>query len=301
MTAGSAVRQRAAGSEPVRERSGGPRRMRLRVGRVGLRVIIGLVILVPLFPLYWLVISALKQPSEFLRVPPTWYPQHPTFGVFGQVFKAVPFAQSFLNSFIIAGTATIAVLVTSVMAGYVFAKYRFRGRDALFWTVVATMFVPPIVTLVPLYWLVSSMGLSDSYAGVLLPWLANAFGIFLMRQFITEVPDELLEAARIDGAGELRILVRIVMPELTPATVTLGVFAFVYYWNNFLWPLTILHNASQFPIVLSLAQLLSFSMAVKYQNVVLAGALIASLPTLIVFLFAQRVFVQGISRTGVRG
>lgn len=271
------------------------------MSQTAVRVVISLVILLPLFPLYWLVISALKDPAEFLQTPPTWFPHHPTFGVFGQVFKAVPFGQSFLNSLLISGTATVCVLITSVMAGYVFAKYHFRGRDTLFWTVVATMFVPPIVTLVPLYWLVSSMGLSDSYAGVLLPWLANAFGIFLMRQFITEVPDELIDAARVDGAGELRILVRIVIPELTPALVTLGVFAFVYYWNNFLWPLTILHNTSQFPIVLSLAQLLSFSMAVKYQNVVLAGALIASLPTLIVFLFAQRVFVQGISRSGVRG
>jgi multiple sugar transport system permease protein len=295
MTAGHATRELHAG----RSRLGG--RGRLSISRLAVRVAIGLAILLPLFPLYWLVISALKDPAEFLQAPPTWFPEHPTFGVFGQVFKAVPFGQSFLNSVIIAGTATVCVLVTSVMAGYVFAKYRFRGRDTLFWTVVATMFVPPIVTLVPLYWLVSSMGLSDSYVGVLLPWLANAFGIFLMRQFITEVPDELIDAARVDGAGELRILVRIVTPELTPALVTLGVFAFVYYWNNFLWPLTILHNTSQFPIVLSLAQLLSFSMAVKYQNVVLAGALIASLPTLIVFLFAQRVFVQGISRSGVRG
>lgn len=274
---------------------------RVTIRRTGIRVLIGLVILLPLFPLYWLVISAVKQPAEFLRVPPTWFPQHPTFGVFSQVFRAIPFGQSFLNSFIISATATVSVLVTSVMAGYVFAKYRFRGRDMLFWTVVATMFVPPIVTLVPLYWLVSSMGLSDSYVGVVLPWLANAFGIFLMRQFITEVPDEMIDAARVDGAGELRILVRIVTPELTPALVTLGVFAFVYYWNNFLWPLTILHDSARFPIVLSLAQLLSFSMAVRYQNVVLAGALIASLPTLVVFLLAQRVFVQGIGRTGVRG
>jgi multiple sugar transport system permease protein len=292
---------RPAGHAAPGRRRPRPAASRTAASRAAIRLAVALAILLPLFPLYWLVTSALKDPQEFLRVPPTWYPEHPTFGVFHEVFQAVPFAQSFLNSVIIAGTSTVSVLVTSVMAGYVFAKYSFRGRDALFWSVVGTMFIPPIVTLVPLYWLVSKIGLNGSYAGVVLPWLANAFGIFLMRQFISEVPDELIDAARVDGASEPRILARIVLPELKPAIVTLGVFAFVYYWNNFLWPLTILQDSARFPIVLTLAQLLSFSMAVRYQNVVLAGALIASLPTLVVFLAAQRVFVQGIGRTGVRG
>jgi multiple sugar transport system permease protein len=298
MTAPPSARARTADSAAP-ARAWRPRRF--RPSSIAARAGIGLAILLPLFPLYWLVISSLKRPQEFQRVPPTWFPADPTFGAFRTVFKLVPFAQSFLNSFIIAGVSTVSVLVTSIAAGYVFAKFRFRGRDALFWAVVATMFIPPIVTLVPLYWLVSQMGLTDSYAGVLLPWLANAFGIFLMRQFIAEVPDELLDAARVDGAGELRILVRVVTPLLRPAVVTLGVFAFVYYWNNFLWPLTILQSDAKFPVVLTLSRLLSFNMSVQYQNVVLAGALIASLPTLVVFLAAQRVFVQGIARTGVRG
>jgi multiple sugar transport system permease protein len=206
-----------------------------------------------------------------------------------------------LNSFVIAGTATLSVLVTSVMAGYVFAKYRFRGRDVIFWLVVATMFMPPIVTLVPLYWLVTTMGLADSYLGVVLPWLANAFGIFLMRQFMADVPDEIIDAARVDGANELRIVWQVVTPLLRPAVITLGVFAFVYYWNNFLWPLSILQSDTKFPVVLALSRLLSYSTSVQYQNVVMAGTLIASLPTIVVFLLAQRVFVQGIARTGVKG
>jgi multiple sugar transport system permease protein len=255
----------------------------------------------PLFPLYWMVISALKGPQELQKSPPTWFPSDPTFGAFHTVFQVVPFGHAFLNSVFLAGVATVSVLVTSIMAGYVFAKYRFRGRDAIFWLVVATMFMPPIVTLVPLYWLVSTMGLSDSYLGVLLPWLANAFGIFLMRQFIADVPDELIEAARVDGASELRIIWQVVTPLLRPAIVTLSVFAFVYYWNNFLWPLSILQSDSKFPVVLALSRLLSYSTSVQYQNVVMAGALIASAPTILVFLLAQRVFVQGIARTGVKG
>jgi multiple sugar transport system permease protein len=182
----------------------------------------------------------------------------------------------------------------------VFAKYRFGGRDLVFWALVVTMFLPPIVTLVPLYNMMSALGLNDSYLGAMLPWLANAFGIFLMRQFIADVPNELLDAARVDGASELRVVVQIVVPLLKAPIVTLLVFTSVYYWNNFLWPLTILQSQEKFPITVTLAQLLSYNTTVQYQSVVMAGVLIASVPTLLVFLLAQRVFVQGISRSGVK-
>jgi multiple sugar transport system permease protein len=151
------------------------RKRRLRPGRVGLYALLVLSAALPLFPLYWLVISSLKGPEEFGRIPPTWFPVRPTLKAFSTVFQVVPFGQSFLNSALITTVCSASVLVTSVMAGYVFAKYKFRGRDALFWAIIGTMFLPPIVTLVPLYHLVSSMGLSDSYAGVMLPWLVNAF------------------------------------------------------------------------------------------------------------------------------
>jgi multiple sugar transport system permease protein len=276
-------------------------RSRVRPGRIAVSMALVVVLLFPLFPLYWMVISSMKGPEELQKAPPTWFPHDPSLAAFSTVFKVVPFGQAFANSVLFAGVATFSVLVTSIMAGYVFAKYRFRGREVLFWVVVATMFMPPIVTLVPLYWLVTSMGLSDSYLGVLLPWLANAFGIFLMRQFMADVPDEIIDAARVDGANELRIVWQIVTPLLKPAVITLGVFAFVYYWNNFLWPLSILQSDTKFPVVLSLARLLSYSTSVQYQNVVMAGAIVASLPTILVFLLAQRVFVQGIARTGVKG
>ena len=175
-------------TDPVdedRSRTKVPRRRRrpIRLSKVLISVAIGLVILFPLFPLYWLVISSLKSTHELLQAPPSWFPAHPTISAFKEAFDAVPFAHSFFNSFLYAGTATISVLVTSMMAGYVFSKYHFRGRNVLFWVIVATMFMPPIVTLVPLYWMISRLGLSDSYLGVVLPWLANAFGVFLMRQF----------------------------------------------------------------------------------------------------------------------
>jgi len=276
-------------------------RPRTLAQRTLLYVLLIIVAAVPLFPLYWLVISAFKTPAEFVSIPPTWFPTSPTLDQVESALTDVPFARSMLNSVIIAGGATISVLVTSILAGYVFAKYHFRGKNLMFWSIVATMFLPPIVTLVPLYYLINSMGLSDSYIGVLLPWLANAFGIFLMRQFIMGVPDELIEAARMDGASEFRIVWQFVVPLIKPAVVTLAVFMFVFSWNNFLWPLTILRTEAMYPVVLTLNRLMSYTMSFDYQNVVIAGALIASLPTLIVFLISQRVFVQGIASSGVKG
>lgn len=265
-----------------------------------LYVALAAVLVIPLFPLYWLLISSMKTPQEFGSIPPTWYPHNPTLEPYQTAFSAVPFARSLANSVLISGVCSISVLITSLLAGYVFAKYRFRGRDTIFWLVVGTMFVPPIVTLVPLFKMIEGIGLSDKLIGVMLPWLVNAFGIFLMRQFIADVPDELLDAARVDGASELRIVTRVVFPLVKPASITLLVFAAVYYWNNYIWPLSVLKSPDNFPVVLTLSRLLSYNMAVGYQNVVLAGTLVAALPTLVIFLLSQRVFVQGIARTGIK-
>jgi multiple sugar transport system permease protein len=273
----------------------------VRAQRFILYLVLIAVAIVPLFPLYWLVISSFKTPQEFSQIPPTWFPADPTLDQMATALTEVPFAQSLLNSVIIAGGSTLSVLVTSVFAGYVFAKHTFRGRDILFWSIIATMFLPPVVTLVPLYSMVSSMGLGDTHLGVMLPWLANAFGIFLMRQFIMGVPDELIEAARIDGAGEVRIVLQFVVPLIMPALVTLGVFMFVYAWNNFLWPVSLLKSEELYPVVLTVNRLMAYTMSFDYRNVVVAGTLLASLPMLIIFLVTQRVFVQGIASTGVKG
>ena len=285
-----------AQTPPSRE----PARRRRRPGRVVLYAVAVVVGAVALFPIYWLIISSLKTPAELGRIPTTWWPHSLSVAAYRTVFQLVPFAQSFLNSVIITAVCSFSVLLTSILSAFVFAKYRFRGRDALFWLLVGTMFLPPIVTIVPLYNMMSALGLTDSYVGLVLPWLANAFGIFLMRQFIADVPDELIDAARLDGASEFTLLFRIVVPLLKPPIITLLVFTTVYYWNNFLWPLTILQSQQKFPITITLAQLLSYNTTVQYQGVVMAGVLIASAPTLLVFLAAQRVFVQGIARSGVK-
>jgi multiple sugar transport system permease protein len=242
------------------------------------------------FPLFWLVSSSLKQPDEIVSLPPAWLPAQPSLDAFAEAFRLLPIGNAFLNSFLIAGVSTAAVVATSTMAGWAFAVFRFRGRDQLFYLLLATMFVPPITTLVPLYWLVSSAGLLDSLVGVLVPQLANAFGIYLIRQFARGVPRELLDAARVDGATEWQILLRVGVPLMKPAIATLAMFAFVFYWNAYLWPLVVLQSPEHSTIVLIVNQLLSYTTAVRYANVVYAGTLLAILPNIVLFLFVIRAY-----------
>ncbi len=275
---------------------------RPRKGDALILVTIIAVAVIAAFPLVWMVLSSLKTPAESMQTPPVWFPATPNLSAYSEVAGVIDAQRSFWNSFIIATTTTAGILVTSLMAGYGFAKYHFQGRDALFAVLIATMFLPPIVTLIPLYRLVTYMGFNASLIGVIVPNLANAFGIFLMRQFIAGVPDELIDAARVDGASELRIVFSIVGPSVVPAIAALALFAFVYHWNTYLWPLTVLQgNTSDYPIVLSLGRLLSYNRGAINTGLVMAGATLAVLPPLVLFVFLQRFFVDSIVSTGVKG
>jgi len=270
--------------------------------RVALYLLMIAIAVVSAFPLVWMVLSSLKTPAEAMQTPPVWIPGTPSLDAYGRVSELISVGRSFANSAVIAGLTTAGILVTSLMAGYAFAKFRFRHREILFAVTIATMFLPPIVTLIPLYRLVGSIGLNASLAGVIVPNLANAFGIFLMRQFIAGVPDELIEAARLDGASEFRIVFTIVAPAVAPAIAALALFAFVYHWNSYLWPLTVLQgNSSDYPIVISLSRLLSYNRSAVNTNLVMAGATLAVLPPLILFVFLQRFFVRTITATGMGG
>lgn len=278
-----------------------PRRA-LTPGRALLTLVIIAVAVIAAFPLAWMVLTSLKTPQETMQVPPVWLPASPNLDAYAQVAGVIDLGRSFLNSSVIALVTTAAILVTSLMAGYAFAKYHFRYREALFALLIASMFLPPIVTLIPLYRLTGYLGLNGTLAGVLVPNLANAFGIFLMRQFIKDVPDELLEAARVDGASELRILFTIVAPAVLPALAALTLFAFVYHWNSYLWPLTVLQgNADAYPIVISLSRLLSYNRGAMNTGLVMAGATLAVLPPVLLFVLLQRFFVDSIVASGVKG
>jgi multiple sugar transport system permease protein len=277
-------------------------RKRLSGGHALLATLMLLAAVASAFPLVWMVLSSLKTSAETMQVPPVWIPRTPNLEAYEKVAGVVNVGRSMWNSLTIATVTTAGILLTSMMAGYAFAKYRFRGRTALFSLLIATMFLPPIVTLIPLYRMVGSLGLSGGLAGVILPNLANAFGIFLMRQFIAGVPDELIDAARVDGASELLILFKIVMPSIAPAIAALALFAFVYHWNSYLWPLTVLQGSSDaYPIVISLSRLLSYNRGAMNTGLVMAGATLAVVPPLLLFVLLQRFFVDSIVGSGVKG
>ncbi|MVA98554.1 ABC transporter permease subunit [Nitratireductor sp. CAU 1489] len=277
-------------------------RVRIDAAAAGLRLAIVIVAVVAAFPLVWMVLSSFKTPAESMQVPPVWLPATPSLDAYSEVADVINAGRSFWNSAVIATVTTAGILITSLMAGYAFAKYRFRGRDALFAVLIATMFLPPIVTLIPLYRLVTAIGLNASLLGVIVPHLANAFGIFLMRQFIAGVPDDLIDAARVDGASELRIVFSVVAPSVVPALAALTLFAFVYHWNTYLWPLTVLQgNSDDYPIVISLSRLLSYNRGAMNTHLVMAGATLAVLPPLVMFVLLQRFFVDSIVSSGVKG
>lgn len=275
---------------------------RLTLASTLLTLMIIVIAVIAAFPLAWMVLTSLKTPQETMQVPPVWLPSSPNVDAYTQVSDVLDLGRSFWNSAVIAVVTTIAINVTSLMAGYAFAKYQFRGRELLFAVLIATMFLPPIVTLIPLYRITGYLGLNGSLAGVLVPNLANAFGIFLMRQFIKGVPDELIEAARVDGASELRVLFQIVAPAVLPAIAALTLFAFVYHWNSYLWPLTVLQgNSDAYPIVISLSRLLSYNRGAMNTGLVMAGATLAVLPPVLLFVLLQRFFVDSIVSSGVKG
>jgi multiple sugar transport system permease protein len=294
----SAAMTTAAADRRVLERP----RHKLRPASALLMLAIIVVAVIAAFPLAWMILTSLKTPQETMQVPPVWLPGAPNLDAYMQVAEVVSLGRSFLNSAVIAVVTTVAIIVTSLMAGYAFAKYQFRYKEALFALLIATMFLPPIVTLIPLYRITGYLGLNASLAGVIVPNLANAFGIFLMRQFIKGVPDELIEAARVDGASELRVLFQIVAPAVMPAIAALVLFAFVYHWNSYLWPLTVLQgNADQYPIVISLSRLLSYNRGAMNTGLVMAGATLAVLPPVLLFVILQRFFVDSVVSSGVKG
>jgi multiple sugar transport system permease protein len=284
----------ATGAAPTR-----PTGTRARGGRwwVYLILTIGLVAFVS--PLAWMLVSSVKPAGEILHMPPTWWPSHATLGNYRGLFARMHVSTYLANSVIVAVSVTLGNIVFCSMVGYVLAKVDFAGRRVVFFLVLGILMVPGMVTFVPLFILVSDLGLADTYLGLILPFLVTPVGIFLMRQFIMGLPDELIDAARVDGAGELRIFAGIVMPLCGPALATLGILTFLGSWNNFLWPLVVAQTEDRYTLPVALA-LYSVAQHSTEYGLLLAGASLIVMPIVLVFLVLQRHFVRGIATTGIR-
>ncbi len=261
--------------------------------------VLGLGLVVVVSPFVWMALSSLKTEGEIRRVPPTWWPEAPTLDNFRDLFARLDFPLFFGNSTLVATAVTLGNLVFCSMLGYALAKADFAGKKLLFRVVLGTLMIPGMVTLVPLFVLVANMGLVNTYWGLVLPFLAAPFGVFLMRQFFLGIPDELIDAARVDGASEARIFVQIVVPLAKPALATLAIITFLGSWNNFLWPLVVATTEDKYTLPVALA-LYSTGQNQTDFGLLLAGAAVVVIPVLIVFLVLQRFFVQGVAMTGIK-
>ena len=274
-------------------------RTRDRTARVVLYVILGLGLLVVVGPFLWMALSSVKPEAEIRAVPPTWLPETFTLQNYRDLFSRLDFPLYFFNSTLVAALVTAGNLLFCSLLGYALAKLRYPGKRALFLVVLGMLMVPGMVTFVPQFVLVSNLGLANSYAGLVLPFLAGPFGVFLMRQFLLSIPDDLLEAARVDGAGEFRIFWRVVLPLCRPALATLGILTFLGSWNNFLWPLVVATTEDRYTLPVALA-LYSIGQNKTDYELLLAGAVVVVLPVLVVFLVLQRYFLRGIATTGLK-
>jgi multiple sugar transport system permease protein len=252
-----------------------------------------------IFPIFWLVSTSFRPAPELLFVPPKLLPVHWTLDNYAKAFASAPLLLYLWNSFVFAIVSTIVILLTSTVAGYIFAKFQFPGRTFLFLLVLATAIVPFEIYMVPLFLQVNALKLVNTPLGLFLPFLVLSYGIFFMRQnTITSVPDELLDAARIDGMSEWGIMLRFVPRLLAPAIAALSILAFIQAWTAFIWPLLVLNKPSLFPMELGLSQFANTRVDFGLTS---AAAVVAMLPTLIAFLLLRRRIVEGITLTGLKG
>lgn len=261
-------------------------------------------------PLLWTLATSFKPAGEILRDALSFIPRSPTLDNYIQVFTTVPFARYFVNTLIVAVGGVVCNLFLGSMAGYALAKLEFRGRRAVFLVYLASMMIPSIVTMIPTFLVLrqipliggndisghGGMGLINTYWAVILPGAAGAFGVFFMKQFFESIPDELGEAARVDGAGELQIFLRIYLPLAKSGLAVLGLLTFQSGWNNFLWPLIVLNDPKMMTVQVGLAGFTN-NYSTDY-GPLMAGTVVTMLPVLLLFLFSQRWIVEGIAHTG---
>lgn len=266
-----------------------------RVAAYAVLVVLGLVTVLPLL---YMIVLALQSDGDVQSGDPVLWPSDPQWGNFTRLFEAAPFGRFFLNSLVMAGAITLSHLIFDPLVGYVFAKMEFPGKRIAFVSVLATLMVPFFVRMLPIYSIFASLGWIDTYQGLIVPFLMDAYGIFLMRQFIRPLPDELIEAARVDGAGEFRIYLRVILPQCKPALAVLGLFTFVFQWNEFLWPLIATSRTEMrtLPIGLTLFNQEYFTQ----WNLTAAGALILFVPTALFFVVTQKFLVEGIALSGLK-
>lgn len=268
--------------------------------RVTSNVLLALVALLFMMPLVYAFATSLKPANEVFTGSPTLFGSEIVWSNYAEAFRFAPFGRYFLNSLLVSALGTLVVLTASSLSAYAFARLRFRGREKLFVLFLGTLMVPQEVLIVPMYWLMQSLGWVDSYAALILPWAFTAFGTFLLRQFFLTVPAELEEAARVDGCGPFRSFFLIMLPLARPALAVLGVFTFIGYWANFLWPLVVVNSVDEKGTVpLGLVQFMG-QQGTQW-NLMMAASMLAMVPAVLLVVLLQRHLVRGLLVTGMGG
>jgi multiple sugar transport system permease protein len=274
-------------------------RTRRRLSQVVLYTLLIIGALIALVPMLWMLSASLMPTGEASTYPPHFVPSHITFAHYGELFTRLNLGRYLFNSTLIAFAVTAISLVINSMAGYAFAKLRFRGRDRAFRILSLGLVLPVQVAMLPLFLLMKNMHLINTYWGVIIPGMASIFGIFLIRQYALSIPDDMLDAARIDGASELRIYWSVVVPGILPILATLAIWTFLATWNDFMWPLIVLSDEAHYTLPVALANLSGEH--VQDTELMMAGSVLTVIPVLAVFLFLQRYYIQGVMAGSVKG
>ena len=282
---------------PHEDDGGSPARLR-RILQYG---VLGVLTLLFVSPLLYMLSTAFKTTGDAASPDPQWIPDNPTTGAFEAILgnDGTPVVRWLVNSLVAAGLQSLLIVATAALAGYALARMDFAGKKWVFGIIIGTLFIPPVILLIPNYLITSRIGWLDTLAAVIVPGAAGAFGVFFMRQFFLGIPPELEEAASMDGAGRFRTFVTVVLPLSRPALVTLGMLSFLTNWNDFLWPVYVLFSPESQTLPAGLATLQNAN-AVRY-DLLMAGAVIASAPVLVLYAAAQRFVVEGVSRAGLKG
>ncbi len=285
---------RAPGSRAVLSRILRPASAVLRVA------ILAALAVVVFIPLYWTISSSFMTKPEFVSVPTHWWPQHPDASAYLRLFAEQHFPRYYLNSILVSVVVALSVVFFSALTGFaVSTKYSFAGKNAFFGFILATMLLPFELIMIPLYIMMKTVGLLNTYGGVIIPGLLSAFGVFLLRQAINEIPNDFLDAGRIDGAHEITLFTRIVIPMVLPVMAALLVFTFVGMWNSYYWPLVVINSEPKRTLTLAVVFMQGF-FATDYP-LILGSAVLGSVPIMLVFAFSQRFFIRSMTLSGLKG
>ena len=256
--------------------------------------------IIVLAPIVWTISTSLRKGTESFSLPPKWIPTNPDLDSYHEAFATVPIARQLLNSAIITSSIVMGQLATASLAGYAFARLEFKGRDTLFWIILATMMIPIQAVIIPVFILIKQMGLVDTLWSLILPALPTAFGTFLLRQYFLTIPIELEESAVIDGANQWQVFFRIYLPLVKPGLAVLSVLSFNFHWNEFFRPIVFLFSDDQFPITLGIFDLKGY-MGTGSISVVLSGVVLSLIPVVLIYLIGQRYLIEGIMRGAIKG